>query len=53
VKEYFEYVEEGWKEHPPQDVWRSEVEKGHGRIERREVLTAGLLHLLFSASKFP
>jgi predicted transposase YbfD/YdcC len=39
VKEYFEYVEEDWEKHPPQEVWRSEVEKDHGRIEQREVLT--------------
>jgi predicted transposase YbfD/YdcC len=38
VKDYFEYVEEDREEHPSQDVWRSEVEKDHGRIERREVL---------------
>ncbi|MDR2632307.1 MAG: ISAs1 family transposase, partial [Treponema sp.] len=39
VKEYFEYIEEGWEKEPPQDVWRSDLEKGHGRIERREVWT--------------
>jgi predicted transposase YbfD/YdcC len=39
IKEYFEYVEKEWEEYPPQDVWRSGVEKDHGRIEQREVLT--------------
>jgi predicted transposase YbfD/YdcC len=39
VKEYFEYIEGAWGQHPPQDVWRSDLEKGHGRLERREVWT--------------
>jgi predicted transposase YbfD/YdcC len=52
VKEYFEYVEEGWEEHPPQDVWRSEVEQGHGRIERREVLTEEELDWMVNKGKW-
>jgi hypothetical protein len=27
VEEYFEYVEKGWKKHPPKNVWRSGLEK--------------------------
>lgn len=39
IKEYFEMVEEDWGQYLPDDVWHSECEKDHGRIERREVLT--------------
>ena len=40
IKEYFEVAEETWsKRHLPTDVWQSEVEKDHGRIEKREVQT--------------
>jgi predicted transposase YbfD/YdcC len=40
IKEYFEAVEESWgKGLLPTDVWRSDLEKDHGRIERREVRT--------------
>jgi predicted transposase YbfD/YdcC len=40
IKEYFEYVEEGWGRNPPTDVWRGGLEKkNHGRQESREVLT--------------
>jgi predicted transposase YbfD/YdcC len=40
IKEYFEYVEEGWGRNPPTDVWRGGIEKkNHGRQESREVLT--------------
>lgn len=40
VKEYFDWVE---REHPKSEVcdrWQSGVEKCHGRIEMREILTA-------------
>jgi predicted transposase YbfD/YdcC len=39
IKEYFECVEEDWERNPPTDVWRSGLEKNHGRQESREVLT--------------
>ncbi|MDR2757951.1 MAG: ISAs1 family transposase [Spirochaetaceae bacterium] len=39
IKEYFEYVEEDWGRNPPADVWRSGLEKNHGRQESREALT--------------
>jgi predicted transposase YbfD/YdcC len=52
IKEYFEYVEEEWEKHPPQDVWRSELEKGHGRIERREVMTEEDLAWMTSKGKW-
>jgi predicted transposase YbfD/YdcC len=40
IKEYFEDLEQDWGRVLPWDVWRSELEKGHGRTERREVLTS-------------
>jgi predicted transposase YbfD/YdcC len=52
IKEYFEYVEERWAEQPPQDVWRSEVEPDHGRIERREVWTEEELGWMGSKGKW-
>ena len=40
IKEYFEAAEETWsKRYLPTDVWHSEIEKDHGRIEKREVWT--------------
>jgi predicted transposase YbfD/YdcC len=40
IKEYYEAVQEsGGRGLLPTDVWRSELEKDHGRIERREVRT--------------
>jgi predicted transposase YbfD/YdcC len=52
VTEYFEYIREGWEKEPPYDVWRSELEKGHGRIERREVLTEEELDWMGSKGKW-
>jgi predicted transposase YbfD/YdcC len=37
--EYFDCVEQDWGRNPPTDVWRSGLEKDHGRRESREVLT--------------
>ncbi len=40
VKEYFDWIE---RDHPKSEVcdsWKSGPEKGHGRIETREILTA-------------
>jgi predicted transposase YbfD/YdcC len=40
VKEYFDWIE---REHPKNEIcdsWKSNPEKGHGRIETREILTA-------------
>ena len=40
IKECFEYLDENTKaRHMPEDLWESELEKGHGRIERRRVRT--------------
>ena len=40
IKEYFEVSWETWsKRHLPSDVWRGDIEKDHGRIEKREVVT--------------
>jgi hypothetical protein len=50
--ETYRKVKEGWEDHPPQDVWRSEVEKGHSRIERREVLTEEELDWMGSNEKW-
>jgi predicted transposase YbfD/YdcC len=41
VREYFEYLDERGEKELPEDIWRSEVEKDHGRIERREIRTVG------------
>jgi hypothetical protein len=40
IKEYFEDIERDWGRVLPRDVWRSGLEKGHGRLECREVLTS-------------
>ena len=43
IKEYFEVAEETWsKGHLPSDVWQSDIEIDHGRIEKREVVTEKL-----------
>ena len=35
IKEYFEDIQDTWsKGNVPTDVWHSEIEKDHGRIER-------------------
>jgi len=39
IEEYWKLMEEAWGQYLPDDVWRSECEKDHGRLERREVLT--------------
>jgi predicted transposase YbfD/YdcC len=52
IKEYFEHVEEEWEKYPPQDVWKSELEKDHGRIEQREVLTEDELDWMSSKGKW-
>ena len=39
IVEYFEGMESGAITDIPEDVWISELEKGHGRIEKREVRT--------------
>jgi predicted transposase YbfD/YdcC len=40
IKEYFEGMESGEIREPPEDVWKGGEEKGHGRIERREIRKA-------------
>jgi predicted transposase YbfD/YdcC len=39
IKEYFEGMEGGEIPEIPEDVWQPPEERGHGRIERREVRT--------------
>jgi predicted transposase YbfD/YdcC len=40
IKDYFDAVDQSWeKGFLPTDVWKSGVEKDHGRIEKREVRT--------------
>jgi predicted transposase YbfD/YdcC len=39
IKEYFEGQEEGDIRALPEDIWIGEQERGHGRIEKREVRT--------------
>jgi predicted transposase YbfD/YdcC len=40
IREYFEYLGEQKCRELPQDIWKSGIEKEHGRIEEREVLTS-------------
>jgi predicted transposase YbfD/YdcC len=40
IKEYFEYLDEEKTTELPEDVWESEAEKGHGRVEQRRIRTA-------------
>jgi predicted transposase YbfD/YdcC len=40
IKDYFEGMEGGEIGELPEDVWQGEEEKGHGRVERREIRTA-------------
>jgi predicted transposase YbfD/YdcC len=39
IREYFEGMESGEIEEMPEDVWQGEEERGHGRVERREIRT--------------
>jgi len=40
VREYFDWIEKEKPESETYDVWKSKVEKCHGRIETREILIA-------------
>jgi hypothetical protein len=37
IKDYFDGMDSGEIPDMPEDVWQSELEKGHGRLEKREV----------------
>jgi hypothetical protein len=39
IKDYFEGMEGGEIAELPGDIWQGEEERGHGRIERREIRT--------------
>jgi predicted transposase YbfD/YdcC len=39
IKDYFEGMESGEIRELPDDVWQGAEEKGHGRVERREIRT--------------
>jgi predicted transposase YbfD/YdcC len=39
IREYFEGMESREIREVPEDVWQGGEEKGHGRIERREIRT--------------
>jgi predicted transposase YbfD/YdcC len=39
IKDYFEGMEQGERGEMPEDIWEGEEEKGHGRVERREIRT--------------
>jgi predicted transposase YbfD/YdcC len=39
IKEYFEYLDGPQTKELPEDVWESDLEKDHGRIEHRRVRT--------------
>jgi len=40
VSDYFDWIETGNPKSETVDTWKSKPEKGHGRIEMREILTA-------------
>jgi predicted transposase YbfD/YdcC len=40
IKEYFACLDDKQTRELPEDLWESEVEKDHGRIERRRIRTA-------------
>jgi hypothetical protein len=41
IKDYFTFLDEGQRVRElPEDIWESDLEKDHGRIERRRVRTA-------------
>jgi predicted transposase YbfD/YdcC len=40
IKDYFEGMESGEIKELPEDLWQGAAEKGHGRVERREIRTA-------------
>jgi predicted transposase YbfD/YdcC len=46
IRDYFEGMESGEIREMPEDVWQGEEEKGHGRIERREIRTVTELEWL-------
>jgi predicted transposase YbfD/YdcC len=53
IKEYFEAAEETWsRRHLPSDVWQSGIEKDHGRIEKREVMTEEDLGFMTSKERW-
>jgi hypothetical protein len=39
IKEYFEGMESGEIREMPEDIWQGAEEKGHGRVEWREIRT--------------
>jgi predicted transposase YbfD/YdcC len=39
IKDYFEGMESGEIREMPEDVWQGEEERGHGRVEKREIRT--------------
>jgi predicted transposase YbfD/YdcC len=39
IKEYFEGMESGEIREMPEDIWQGVEERGHGRLERREIKT--------------
>jgi predicted transposase YbfD/YdcC len=46
IRDYFEGMESGEIGELPDDVWQGEEEKGHGRVERREIRTVTELEWL-------
>jgi predicted transposase YbfD/YdcC len=49
IRDYFDYLEQDARADTPSDEWTSELEKDHGRIERRSVQTVTLLAWLDNA----
>jgi hypothetical protein len=39
IKEYFDYLDDPLTKELPEDVWESDLEKDHGKIEQRRVRT--------------
>lgn len=50
IRDYFDYLEQDARADTPSDEWTSELEKDHGRLERRSVRTVTRLEWLDNAS---
>jgi predicted transposase YbfD/YdcC len=46
IREYFEGQETGEIREMPEDIWTTDEERGHGRVEKREVRTVQDIHWL-------
>ena len=52
IREYFQFLDEGKLPGLPEDIWEGELEKDHGRIEKRRVRTACDIDFLTADGKW-